>query len=68
VKRYLEVFGVDENVAFDRRRWRQIIASPTPILKGKYGLSKKIIDDDCTTKSTILLYNVLILNSKLNCR
>jgi len=30
VKRYLEVFGVDENVAFDQRRWRQIIASPTP--------------------------------------
>jgi len=70
VKRDLEVFGVDENVAFDQRRWRQIIASPTPILKGKYGLSKKMIDDDCTTKSNIiqLLYNVLILNSKFNCR
>jgi len=28
VKRDLEVFGVNENVAFDRR-WRKIIASPT---------------------------------------
>jgi len=30
VKRDLEVFGVDENMAFDQRSWRQIIASPTP--------------------------------------
>jgi len=30
VKRDLEVFGVDENRAFEQRRWRQIIASPTP--------------------------------------
>jgi len=30
LKRDLEVFGVDENVAFDQRRWRKIIASPTP--------------------------------------
>jgi len=68
VKRDLEVFGVDENEAFDQRRWRQTIASPARILQGKYGLSKKMIDDDCTTKSTILLYNVLILISKFNCR
>jgi len=30
VKRDLEVFGMDESVAFDQRRWRQIIASATP--------------------------------------
>jgi len=30
VKRDLEIFGVNENVAFYQRRWRQIIASPTP--------------------------------------
>jgi len=30
VKRDLELTGVDESVAFDQRRWRKIITSPTP--------------------------------------
>jgi len=29
VKRDLELIGVDDNVALDRRRWRKIIAHPT---------------------------------------
>jgi len=32
VRRDLEVFGVDENMAFDRRRWRKVITSPTPTI------------------------------------
>jgi len=31
VKRDFEVLGADESAPLDRRRWRKIIASPTPI-------------------------------------
>jgi len=30
VKRDLEIIGMDESVALDRRGWRKIIASPNP--------------------------------------
>ena len=29
----LKMLGVDENMALDRKRWRKIIAGPTPIEK-----------------------------------
>jgi len=41
VKRDLELIGVDENVELDQRRWRKIIASPTPTKRENVDFERK---------------------------
>jgi len=46
VKRDLELLGVDENMALDRRRWIKIIARPSPYFTAYYGLQTKMINEN----------------------
>jgi len=46
MKRDLQVLGVDENVAFDRRRWIKIIAIPTLTLGKIWTINENDNDDD----------------------